>query len=579
MTSLIRISRLFESGRPDGDPVAFGPNGSRSWSAFRRDVAALTARLRARGGRNWLLLCDDAYGFAVALMAALHAGGRAVLPSNHQVGHVAELAAAADGILVHELSAPAGFAALPVLGGEPADIDLDAPRIDPDTAEIVLHTSGSTGAPVPVRKPLRCFEAEIATLAPVFSLSAATSILATVPAHHIYGLLFRVLWPLAAGRAFARGIIRYPEELMAAVEAVAAPALISSPAFLKRAIPLLDLPRLRTRLHGVFSSGGPLPPDIASAYNAVLDPPISEIYGSTETGGIGHRVTTDAAAAAPWTPLPDVTLRTEPDSGRLSVQSDHMPDEQWFCMGDRVEILSDGRFLLLGRVDRVVKVEEQRLSLVDIEQRLSDCPEVAEARVLPLPESGRATLGAVVVPTQAGWDRLAADGKPVLTTALRAALRPHIDAVGLPRKWRFVRRMPESSHGKTTAAALTALFQPDPDDVIEPEVLRREASDAGLCLQLRVPADLLYFNGHFDVAPILAGVAQVDWAIRLGKQQFGIDAPIKRMEAVKFFAVLEPGDQVMLHLGYDPEKRRLQFRYAGCERDHSTGRVIFQAAS
>ena len=48
------------------------------------------------------------------------------------------------------------------------------------------------------------------------SLSAV--VLATVPAHHIYGLLFRVLWPLASKRAFASSLIRYPQDLIAALE-------------------------------------------------------------------------------------------------------------------------------------------------------------------------------------------------------------------------------------------------------------------------------------------------------------------------------------------------------------------------
>ncbi len=72
--------------------------------------------------------------------------------------------------------------------------------IDPH-APLTLYTSGSSGTPKPIRKTLAQFNAEVHTLETQWgALVGDATVLGSVPHHHIYGLLFRVFWPLAAGR-------------------------------------------------------------------------------------------------------------------------------------------------------------------------------------------------------------------------------------------------------------------------------------------------------------------------------------------------------------------------------------------
>jgi acyl-coenzyme A synthetase/AMP-(fatty) acid ligase len=59
--------------------------------------------------------------------------------------------------------------------------------------------------------------------------------------------------------------------------------------------------------------------------------------------------------------------------------------------------LADGRFRLLGRADRIVKIEERRVSLDALERALREDAEVDDVRVLVLPGQ-REQLAAVVVP-------------------------------------------------------------------------------------------------------------------------------------------------------------------------------------
>ena len=104
---MIRLSRWFEA-EPRGDAlVAFGREGerSRARSAARRRRARGAARAR-RADRDLLLHCDDAYAFAVGLLATASAGARAVLPPSRQPGTLRELAQKVHGALLRRRSRP-----------------------------------------------------------------------------------------------------------------------------------------------------------------------------------------------------------------------------------------------------------------------------------------------------------------------------------------------------------------------------------------------------------------------------------------------------------------------------------------
>ena len=578
MSELLPLSTLL-SAPPRRRTLAFGQRGPRDWQGLADEVAVLAAAVRRRGGSAWLIASDDAYEVALGLLATLHAGAMVLLPASLQPGHLSELAAGAAGLLADE---PPPGCRLPVLALR--DLDLAAERLplaplDRECAEVRLHTSGTTGAPVAVRKPLRCLEAEVAALDRLFARPAAQAVLATVPPYHIYGLLFRVLWPLAAGRSMARDTIRFPGELLAAARQAPGALLVSSPAFLKRALPVLDLAELGRQLGGAFSSGGPLPPEVAAAYNRSLAEPLVEVYGSTETGGIGWRSVLSAGAPPPWLPLPGVRLAIDPEDGVLMVASPFLPAPGWHRTGDGAELLPDGRFELRGRVDRIVKIEERRISLTEVEQRLGERQEVAAVRVLPLAAGagGRPGLGAVVLPSLAGWQRLRTKGKEALRRALLEPLRGHLESAALPRRWRFVRRLPESAQGKTSTAALTALFDA-PQDAGQPRLLARSEHKNEARLSLHLPDGLRCFDGHFDGMPILAGVVQLDWVISFASERFALPPLVERIEALKFFEVIPAGAKVELELSCDAAAGRLQFSYTSRERLCSSGRIQLRAA-
>lgn len=536
--------------------------------AFLARVGAWHGVLELPAGSTLALAHADAVEFAAALYAAWLRELVVLVPGDTLPGtlaalaHVAAFAGDFGATTTHASPAtvnPAGAASAAI----PLPLGLDS--------QLILQTSGTTGAPLRVAKSLRQLDAEVRTLETAFGARLRTArIAATVSQQHIYGLLFRVLWPLAAGRPFEAHAHEYLESV-APVLAHGALALVASPAHLKRLPAGIDWHPGGTRLAALFSSGGPLPPEAAQAAQATSGECPIEVWGSTETGGIGWRQ--QLAHDTPFAVFPGVELDCS-EAGLLHLRSPHLADNGWIALADRGERTVDGRVHLRGRADRIVKIEEKRVSLAAIETAALDSGWLSEARALALPGE-RTQIGLVGVPTDAGRELLLAQGRRALAQRLRSALASQVVRVALPRRFRFVGALPENAQGKIASAALVALFAETESRPLLPffDWLSREPqrASAALC----IGPDLYHFQGHFPGQPILPGVAQIDWAIALARQVFPLPAHLARMESLKFQALIEPGARLVLDLEWKPEKSQLEFRAHSEAGAHASARLVF----
>ena len=548
----IPLSRILLADVPGSMAVALGADRAH-WLARVRAWARAFLPLQ---GRDVALACEDGFEFSAALFGAWQAGAIPWMPADALPATLQRLRD--DGVtFAGEL--PDGLQA--ATGG--GDIALQA--LDLDACTLVLFTSGSTGEPAAIRKSLRQLDAEVDALESAFgALLGDATVHGTVSHQHIYGLLFRILWPLSARRPFARARLAYTEQLTTlGPESV---AVIASPAHLKRLPETQDWRALAQALRVVFSSGGALPVDAAGDVQRLWQQAPIEVFGSTETGGIAWRRADGSRAA--WLPLPSVEWRLQGDT--LEVRSPHLPDMDWFATSDRAHASGDGRFQLLGRADRIVKIEERRISLDAIETRLRESEWLDEVRLLALP-GPRVLLAAVAVPTSAGRELLDGEGRAAFVQRLRGWLAGHCDPIALPRRWRFLDAMPADARGKTSERALTALFRPR---MPPPLWLRRDAH--GASATLIATAELAAFEGHFPQAPILPGVVLLDWAVRLGRDAFGLSFDVQRVEALKFQQLVRPGTELTVDLALVPG--RLDFRFTSAHGVHAAGRLRFDEA-
>jgi acyl-coenzyme A synthetase/AMP-(fatty) acid ligase len=271
---------------------------------------------------------------------------------------------------------------------------------------------------------------------------------------HFYGMQFRLLWPLSAGRVFDGVTCSTPEMVLERLQCFSEAFFVSSPAMLSRLPELMPLASLLPRPRMILSSGGPLPRSAAHAFHTQLGQAPSEIFGSTESGAIAWR---RQEADDAWTPLPGVSVGVDDDTA-LVLTSPFMADASAWRMDDGVDQLPDGRFRLLGRLDRTVKIEEKRLSLPDLEGRLAAHPWVGAAAAVVLP-GRRQRLGVALVASAAGREVMRAQGRRAATEELRSHLADYFDPVLVPRHWRFVDSLPVNERGKLTQAAVAALFK------------------------------------------------------------------------------------------------------------------------
>jgi acyl-CoA synthetase (AMP-forming)/AMP-acid ligase II len=536
--------------------------------AFHERVAAWRALALRTPGRNVALYLEDSVEFGAALLGAWQAAKTVWLTADTLDASCAALAGGVDAFFGEF---PARWVPSMPASGEQCDLAWSAPA--PDFAALVVHTSGSTGQPEAIHKRLSQLSAEVATLERLFgSRMGQADVIATVSHQHIYGLLFKVLWPLAAGRAIHAHSIVYPEQLAQALGQRAC-VLVASPAHLKRLPDHLDWRAAAAMLRAVFSSGGPLTPEAGAAAARLLEHTPIEIYGSSETGGIAWRCRQPGASGS-WETMPGVDWRANRD-GQLEVRSAHLGTDGWLCLADRVEAAGGGHFMLLGRSDRIVKIEEKRISLDAIEAALLAGGLALEARVLLCPQADgeRQALAAFVVLSGAGDALLADGGKPALNRHLRAQLAGVVEAVALPRRWRYLDRMPVNAQGKTTHAQLLALLNGAPPRLPRATLLEQHAER--VLLGITAPAALLYFDGHFPQAPILPGVVQVDWAIHFGRQYFTLAPKFGGVNALKFQQVILPDSPLFLELVLDSAKGSLQFRYFSDTGPHAGGRILF----
>lgn len=394
-------------------------------------------------GQRFALFSPDLYVVSVWLVALAASGKSAVLAPNDQAGTQTELDRLCDGRLPAELPAQGEYDCASVTFGS------DQP--------LYLFTSGTQGAPTLVTRYWWQLLREAETLGGHFAPwgEAEADVVGTVSHQHIYGLLFRFFLPFQCGFSTQRRVQAFSEQWLQRLQQRSV-ILVSSPAHLRRFADFEALAECKARLRAVFSSGGALPAVTARHWQAEGGPAIDEIYGSTETGGVAWR--RQDAGYARWRALPGVELQLGAQ-GRLCIRSWHLQPDSWVCTDDRVEHLEDDTFELAGRIDRIVKVEEKRLSLDAMETACCAHPWVTEcaALVLQSQPNGRQTVALALVLSDLGREQLAL-GKRQLNQALREHLQHYFEPVLVPKRIRYIDQLPYTAQGKLPRDQLHELF-------------------------------------------------------------------------------------------------------------------------
>lgn len=435
MNNPLPLAQWLGANRHPQHVVAFA--GQKIWTQadLINDAQRIYGWLKTQPGERWALCFDNSYDFLAALLATLHAGKTPVIPGHNREAQLREQQYHFCGVM----SDTALNLSCPVIN--PQDLTRTALQPFepiPASAGVVLFTSGSTGEPAQIFKSLHALDEEIAWLAALWGESVCgCRVVGSVSHQHLYGFTFRIMLPMALGLPADAAMIHFPEQL--AAHSSHPLLFISSPAFLKR----LDVNLAPPDVKRVISAAGKLDDDTAKTVRDWLKQPVSEIYGTTETGVLAWRE--HSQSAPEWQPFPRVNFIAQEDGWQVeSPLIDNNPVQ----LDDILEFTPQGKFRLAGRRDRIVKIEEKRISLSEIERRLLTLPGVEDAAVVPIMRGNRIALGAVVVVSGQNGDK----------QRWREALRAWLEPVAIPRYWRIVERIPLNSQSKRAWMQLQELF-------------------------------------------------------------------------------------------------------------------------
>jgi 3-hydroxymyristoyl/3-hydroxydecanoyl-(acyl carrier protein) dehydratase len=109
--------------------------------------------------------------------------------------------------------------------------------------------------------------------------------------------------------------------------------------------------------------------------------------------------------------------------------------------------------------------------------------------------------------------------------------------------------------------------------ILLPEITSVTESESGATYQIRVPPELEHFRGHFPGFPILPGIVQLDWAVRLGRRHFQGLGDSAAVDNFKCQALVFPAAELTLELRRD--ETGLNFRYFDARRTYSSGKIVF----
>lgn len=519
------------------------------YSDFEQKAYQMSAEFQRRQIQAVAVWLEDGAKLACTLLAAWHAKVRVFFPPNVTQESVAWVSAHAD-LWLTDVEIHSSLAVYFDDFGAQQSCQKHAenrPLFDYDNqTEIWLKTSGSTGEAKTIIKTAEqmWLGAEVLAEALPFKAENNVTAISTVSIQHIYGLTVHIMMSLVNGWQIGRKQQFYPECMLAETRNTEQTVIVSSPAMLTR-IDWFNT-TMPKNIVGVISSGGALPEETSEQMRHLLQQPVIEIYGSTETGPIAIRDDIHL-----WQTLPNSRLGCNED-GALWIEGCWLSTREQTA--DVVEFL-DGGFRLLGRSDRIVKIGDKRTSLAGIEAKLNQHVWVEDCYIAQHPEQPR--LAAWVGLNAQGIDILRENGRRYLIDQLKVYLAQTQDKTAIPRFWRFTDKLPRNSQSKINKLEFNrTCIEPQR----EPIWLTEQQTERHYQATGKVPLDLLYLKDHFANFPLVPGAIELQWISDKIKALVAQDVEFSRLDKLKFQKFLRPNDRFSLELNVAEKRDKVTFQ-------------------
>ena len=395
------------------------------------------------------LACQDRYAFAVGFGAAMVRQQSCLLPSTHTVELIEGLAHAHQGLycLTDEPNCSVqlkqtymgDWLQQPVSGALK-----EVPLISADHVAAYVFTSGSTGLSVAHKKTWGRLVVNVKSEGERLGIVAGSNytIVGTVPPQHMYGFESTVLIAFQNKCAFEASKPFYPADIERVLINTPRPrALVTTPFHLRAFISEVEK---TIPMNLLVCATAPLSVDLAIQAERKTGAPLLEIYGSTETGQLATRRTSETAE---WTTFEGIEVHQ--DRGKSYASGNQV--EGVVEINDVLELKGAREFLLHGRTADMVNVAGKSTTLNYLNHQLLSIPGVEDGAFFVSKNEtegvgSTARLAAVVVTQQHTVD------------SLQMALRRKIAPAFLPRPLKLVSSLPRNATGKLPREALLELI-------------------------------------------------------------------------------------------------------------------------
>ena len=305
----------------------------------------------------------------------------------------------------------------------------------------------------------------------------------------------------------------------------------------------------------IYAGGDKMPERVFEYFSKTSR--IVDSYGSTETGTIGYRTSFDEGFL---TVFGDVELISDDNKGTIIKSPYFLEDE--LILNDNIE-KTDRKFKIIGRNDRILKIQEKRISAEEIENYLKKQNYVEDAYCLKIGEKA----GAAIVLTTEGKEKLLDIGSIEMIQNLKLHLKQFCEII--PQRWRFLPEIPKTSAGKIDKTKIIKIFNLN---LSYPLIFEKKNTNESAKITLAFLRNSNFFNGHFPDIPILPGVVQLLYAHNLAEDVFGIKISLNKIKKIKFSRVIKPDNKVILNLKNN--ELSVDFTFTDNEKPFSSGTFI-----
>lgn len=555
--------------------------------SLMRDICAFSANLKDKNLPCIEIYLSSSYDFIVALFGAINAGIKAyILPKEAHLGL---------GVLINDNNFAEFLGDSCVDSGESRGDSLDSKHnFNANLADLFselaldlpffLSTSGSSkdkGDIIPKTARQMLCEAQI--LCETLGANANDTFIASATHQHLYGLTHKIFLPLIADATILDNDLKFPELILEycakfLCESIESSSdsrndlrqslchdsrddsptknliLITSPTLLKY---LSKQPNLRPlfALKAIISAGAKLDSEIRTHFRKAINLDIFEVYGSTESGIVAF----NAHFSNQLMPFRGVNLRVNSDS-RLIIRSPWSINalmRKDFISNDSAKI-ENGALILQGRIDRIVKFFERRVSLDSLEAQIRALAIIEDCFVGVV--AGQNHAHCIITLSPKGKELFLQSGKKGIVEVIKTLKIKEI------RHFHIRAKLPYNNQGKITKKDFIACV----GEKIVPrfEIIRAERDL--LNARSYVDEGSFYFDGHFANFPLVPGFVELSFVIWLAKTHLNLGENFN-IESVKFISFLRPFSEVEVNI--ERKNNKIYFQILSNKKECANGRI------